>query len=360
MMNNIMLLAMGLGVIFMINNFSTAVGTAVTDVYAKGKMDAQADGGNFDDDFISKVNKVDGVEHTYFTKNAPNITANNSSIKLMYVIGIDGGDYCNYAFDEFGKYMTDDLVRQLKNERSILITRFTAKKYDLSVGDILKIDFNHKKVDYKVAGIVTSVINNGNMNFVYEKYLTEDAGIKNYQRMYLNIRDNADTKQVLENIRELLPNQILPIQTLKEMQDQNVKSNNIVFYMMKAISIIAMFIGIIGIFNNFMICFISRRKLYASMRSLGLSKSRTVWNMLSEAFCCGLLGTISGMLLGTVLFKAMCYVIEAMGITSEIAFYNVKDYIFVLASGIIISLISAIFPALRISRENIVSGLKYE
>jgi putative ABC transport system permease protein len=144
------------------------------------------------------------------------------------------------------------------------------------------------------------------------------------------------------------------------MQDLNMKQNNSVFFLMKAVSVIAMFIGVVGILNNFTISFLSRRKLMATMRSLGLSKRNTMNNMLLEAFICGLLGTICGLLLGTILIKAMCFVIEAMGIPSDVILYSMKDYIFVLCSGVALSLISAIFPAISISKENIVSGLKYE
>lgn len=359
MMNNIMLLAMGLSIILMINNFSTAVSSTVTDVYATGKMDALASG-EFDHQFIEKVKQVEGLEHVYTTKRINNISANNGEVTLQFIEGIDGQGYCQYAWDEFGRYLTEDIINKFTKERSIIVSKFTARKYNLAVGDVLNLDIKGKKINYEIAAIVPSIMNNGNMSFIYDKYLSEDAGIKNDQSIYVNIKDNADTKKVLQSIKELMPNKILPISTLKEMRDVNMKSNNMMFYIMKAISIIAMFIGVFGIFNNFTICFISRKKLYATMRSLGLSKAKTVQNMLSEAFCCGMLGTISGLILGTILLKAMCYLIEAMGVPADVIYYSGKDYLFVLISGIVISMISAVIPALSITRENIVRGLRYE
>ncbi|MHB8130752.1 MAG: ABC transporter permease [Mobilitalea sp.] len=359
MMNNIMLLAMGLGVILMINNFSSTVGSVVTDVYGTGKADALVFA-DLEDSFVEIVREVQGVEHVYTVKEIRNVTANDGEISLMALAGIDGLGYSEYAWDEFGKFLTNDLMKKFKSERSILLTRFTARKYDLSVGDLLEIDFNGKPISYEVIAIVPSIMNNGNETFVYDKFLVEDSGVKNSQTMYINIKDSFDTKEVLQEIKELMPYGILPIQTLKEMQDQNVKSNNGLFFLMKAISIIAMFIGVIGILNNFTISFLSRRKLIATMRSLGLSKKKTVQTMLLEAFFCGLLGTLSGLLLGTFLIEAMCYMVEAMGIPGDIMFYSMKEYIFVFASGIVLSLTSAILPALSIVRENIVSGLRYE
>lgn len=359
MMNNILLLAMGLGVLLMINNFSTTVSSVVVDVYATGRSDVIIYS-NLEDSFVREVSSLDGVDHVYTTNIINDVKANEGKINLMILEGIDGRGYSEYAWNEFGKYLTDDMIEAFTKERSIIITRFTARKYDLSSGDLLKLDFDGNKKDYKIVGIVPSIMNNGNESFIYNKFLQEDSGVRNSQSMYLNISDGADTKKVIQRIKELAPDQLLPVETLKEMQDQNIKSNNVMFYLMKAISIIAMFIGIVGIFNNFTISFLSRRKLYATMRSLGLTKARTIRNMLSEAFFCGLTGTTSGLLLGTILIKAMCYTVEGMGISAEVLFYSIKDYIFVLISGLIISMISAILPAFGITKANIVSGLKYE
>jgi putative ABC transport system permease protein len=359
MMNNILLLAMGLGVILMINNFSTTAGKAVTDVYATGKSDAVVNY-ELEDSFIEQVRETEGVEHVYANSQVNDLTANQGEINLMYVDGIDGKDFSKYAWDEFGKYLTDDLMDKFTSKRSVILSRFTARKYDLGTGDILNIDFSGKSIPYEVIAIVPSIMNNGNVTYVYEGFLEEDSGVKTKQWMYINIRDSYDTREVIQRIKELMPYGILPIQTLQEMQEQNAKSNNGMFFLMKAVSVIAMFIGVVGILNNFTISFLSRKKLMATMRSLGLSKKSTIHNMLLEAFFCGALGTICGLLLGTVLVKAMCYVIDAMGIPSEVIYYSLKDYGFVLVSGIALSLISAVLPAISIAKENIVAGLRYE
>lgn len=358
-MNNIMLLAMGLGVILMINNFSTTVGSAVSDLYSTGKMDAVIFS-NLDYDFVDKVKEVDGIEHVYTTKSIQNIKANDGSINLMYLEGMDGGGYSEYAWNEFGEYLTEDLLKEFKSKRTAIITRFTSKKYELSKGDILTMEIDGKSIDYEILAIVPSIMNNGNMTFVQEDFLAEDAGIENIQSMYINFKEGINEKDVIQEIKELMPYDILPIQTLEEMREQNMKSNNGIFFLMKAISVIAMFIGIVGILNNFTISFLSRKKLISTMRSLGLSKKKTLHNMLFEAFLCGCLGTLSGLMLGTVLLNAMCFVVEAMGIPSEVMFYSAKDYLFVLISGIVLSMLSAILPAISITKENIVAGLRYE
>lgn len=359
MMNNIMLLAMGLGVILMINNFSTTVGSAVTDVYASGKMDAVIFN-NMNSNFIEDVSQIEDVAHVYTTKSFQDVKANNGVIHLMYLEGIDGDGYSEYAWNEFGDYLTEDIVKEFRSRRTAIITQFVARKYELTRGDVLKMDLNGSLIDYEILEIVPSIMNNGNVTYVYEGFLAEDAGIENVQSMFLDFKDGADWKKVIQEIKELMPYDILSIQTLEEMRDLNMQQNNGIFFLMKAISIISMFIGIVGVFNNFTISFLSRKKVIATMRSLGLSKKKTLSNILVEAFLCGCLGTLSGLVLGTILIKSMYYVANAMGLPGDVMYYSPKDFIFVLGSGIVLSLLSAVLPAISISKENIVSGLRYE
>jgi|GEM_PF-4101374 ABC-type transport system, involved in lipoprotein release, permease component len=359
MMNNISLLAMGLGVILMINNFSSSVSGVVCDLYAKGKADIIS----FypvDDTFIDQTRKVEGVEHVYTTREVQKVKTKDGKVTIPLLEGIDGKNYSKYAWDEFGSYLNDKTCKEFTNTRSIIVSNFLAKKYKLKEGNSLNFDFNGTTKSYKILKIVPSIMDNGSLSYVNEKFLKEDAQVNNYYGLYINLKNEADSEHVIQQIKELMPSAILPLQSLEDMQEQNVKSNNAIFFLMKAISLIAMFIGVVGILNNFTISFLSRKKLIATLRSLGLSKSKTIRNLIFEAFLCGCLGTISGLAFGTVLLQAMSYMIEALGIPSDVLFLSLNDFVFVFFSGILLSIASAILPAISIVKENIVAGLRYE
>lgn len=358
-MNNISLLAMGLGIILMINNFSTTVSVAVCDLYASAKSDMMSFY-PMDDEFVQQVKQVEGVSHVYTTKEMSNVSANQNKVTIPTLVGIDGKNFSKYAWDEFGSYFTDQIDKELGESRSIIVSKFMAKKYKLKVGDLLDFDFNGITKNYKIITIVPSLLNNGTMCFVHEKFLIEDGGMQNDSSLYLNLKKDADMEQVKEKIVGLMPNAVFPLHSLEDMQAQNMKSNNTIFLLMKAISLIAMFIGVVGIFNNFTISFLSRKKIIATLRSLGLSKRKTIQSLIFEAFLCGCIGTLSGLAFGTLLLNAMTYMIEAIGIPSDVLFLNLNDFIFVIISGILLSILSAILPAISITKDNIVAGLRYE
>ena len=63
---------------------------------------------------------------------------------------------------------------------------------------------------------------------------------------------------------------------------------------------------------------------------------------------------------GIVLYFYMGFVVEGLNISSEIATYNFSIMIFVFISGITLSILTSILPAINMSKRNIVKEIKYE
>ena len=114
------------------------------------------------------------------------------------------------------------------------------------------------------------------------------------------------------------------------MEKVNQENNAMLFVLLRGISFLAMLIGSIGIINNFMVSFISRRQLIASLRSLGLSKKGTVKLFMVEAFASGVIGSTIGVMLGLLFFKFMSYVLSAINISPEMLSYNFEEMVYII------------------------------
>lgn len=358
LMNNIILMSMGLAVILMINNFSASVADLVKSAYDKGNADIMMMYHPFTQEFEDTVSQIEGVTHVYSTKHIFNVEANHGDILLPFLEGIDGKGYADYAWNEFGHIMTEDFERVFQGERSIIITTLTANNNDLKKGDTIQLKLGEKWIDYKVVAVVESLMNNGNMSYIYDGFLTEDTGIENASSMYINA--TGDLQKVIQSIKESSPLAMYPLITLEEMEERNTESNQSMFLLMKSISFIAMFIGSIGIFNNYVISFISRRKFMATLRSLGVSKMNLLKLFLSEAILSGLIGALSGIGIGVVLIEAMKYVLENMNMSSSLIGYSIREILFVAVSGLALGVVGAILPAISNVKRPIVPELKYE
>ncbi|MBN2795300.1 MAG: ABC transporter permease [Clostridia bacterium] len=355
LMNNIILLAMGLGIILMINTFSLSVGELVIDIYGKCQSDIVLMYREFDDTYVNKVKDIESVTHVYPTRGLFDLTANDEVV-LPILEGIDTA-YAKYAWDEFGEIFTPEFNEQFINQRTIIITTLLATKYDLKEGQTLTIHFENKSADYQIIKIVPSIMNNGNMSFIDTNFFVEDSSVSTYQGMYVNT-DKPD--YVVREMKKISPFAMYPIETLDNMRTMNQEGNASLFNLMKAISVIAMLIGSIGIFNNYIISFFSRRKTTASLRSLGVNKGSMMKLFLSESLIGGLVGAFSGTFIGIILLEIMKLVLMNMNISSTLINYQISEIIFISIAALVLSLIGSMIPAYLNMKRPLVPELKYE
>jgi len=358
LMNTIILLSMGLGIILMINNFSSNVARLVIDVYGKGQADIVMMYYPFEKEFIDTVNSTQGVTHTYVTQDLFDVKANNGTVELNILEGIDGKDFSTYAWNEFGDIFTDEMQKTFESERTLIITTLTANNNNLKVNDTVLIDFDGHEVSYRVLTIVPSIMNNGTMSFIHQDFFVEDNQGEKYMAMYINTDEDVET--VITRIKKQAPLAMYPFQSLEAMKQANIKSNHSLFSMMKAISLIAMLIGSIGIFNNYVISFMSRRKFIASLRSLGVAQVSIMKLFLIEALISGIIGSMGGLTVGYVLIEIMKGILENMNIASQMISHSMNEMVFIGVSGIVLGIVGAIIPAISNMSRPIIPELKYE
>jgi len=357
LINNIVLLAVGLGFIFMINNFASSVNKIVGDVYAEGMFDIVIQDINVPDDLIEDVSNLEGITNIYVSKTIIEAETTNGFV-LPFLSGIDIVDYNEYAWDDFSEDITDDLIIDFENTNSIIITDFMAKKYNLKIGDSITLNVLDNEHELTIIKSVSSILYNGTLAFIDYDLLESIYGDEGNKSLFINTTN--DLEETKTEIKRLYSNGILPIETLDDMEQTNQDQNDMMFFLMKAMSFLAMGIGAIGIINNFTVSFVSRRQIIANLRSLGLSKQGTKRLLIIESLLTGIIGSVLGVGFGVVFFKFASYLVEAVNITSEVMSYVVTDMVFVFVGGIVISLIASIYPARKLSQKNIVEEIKYE
>ena len=147
--------------------------------------------------------------------------------------------------------------------------------------------------------------------------------------------------------------------TIDLMEQRNYESNNQFMFILKAFSVIAMLIGIFGVFNNYMISFIERKRSIAIYRSVGLSKKQTLKMILVEALTGGCIGGIVGVLGGILMLRSVPQLMQTINVPIALH-YSIMFFINALLGGITISVLASISPALKTSKLNIIEAIKYE
>jgi putative ABC transport system permease protein len=117
-------------------------------------------------------------------------------------------------------------------------------------------------------------------------------------------------------------------------------------------SLIALGIGCFVIYNVFSITTAQRLRENALLRAIGASRRQVTTSVIVEAFIIGILGSVLGFIVGIGLSRGLSVLLAAFGVdipTSGLAIRGERVAITILV-GTIVTLASAVFPALRAGR----------
>ncbi len=353
MHNNIALLTIGIASLLMVTTISQSIMTEIIQLYNKADFDLYAWISPMDRSLESRVRSIDGVEGTLGIYEVYWTEIKDTNKRIISIAGIDIKKYVDYW-----KYnIKPEQLGMLDDGRYIILGNGLKNQLKAKTGDILPLVFNSRTVNYKVIGFFSTMWNNGRTSLVSDKYLKLDSGVERYNALYVKTSGNPDT--VMETINEHFSRSWRWLRTLNTLQDQDKESNSQMMDMLTGFSIMALIIGIIGVFNNFLLAFIDRRKDLALFRSQGMSKKQMIKMILVEAFAEGLLGALTGLIGGFLMLVIIPDLLTAMNLYLPLHLSLGLCLSFIII-GTLITLTAAVSPAFKSSKMNTIAALKYE
>ena len=355
-LNNISLLAMGISALLIINTISFSVFKEVSNAYRTFNYDIELGVPNPDRQKLNLMEKIDGVADAYGNYQVYNMELADSKDRISCIIGAEPN-----KFDDFFELNIvgdkESLIQELGRDRSIIISNSLKYKFGVDLGDSITLKTETGDRRYKVIGFCETMMYNGQIAIVSDRYLKSDMQLKFYNEIL--IKTSKAPEVVKENIKEFYSNQDIDITTIDEMEKSNNESNEALFSIFRIFSIMAMVIGIFGVLNNFAISFMERKRSLAMFRSAGMSKLQIIKMIFIEALSGGLIGGAVGVLSGVVNISIVPYVMRAIDMPIPIH-YSAVLMVSSLVGGAVVTLIASVSPALRSSRLNIIEAVKYE
>ncbi len=123
---------------------------------------------------------------------------------------------------------------------------------------------------------------------------------------------------------------------------------------------IAVLVGAFIIFNAFSMTVAQRRREFAMLRALGASRAQVLWSITGEAFVMGVLASVLGLFAGLGVAAGVNQVFRAAGfdIPRSGLILQPRTVILALAVGIVVTVLSAVIPALRATRVPPIAALQ--
>ena len=358
-LNNIILLGMSISVLLMIYTLSQSIINDTVNYYKEVKYDITFWSWPADRSTENKLLSVDGVLDTYgeYLKYGETQVM-GKNIEIRSILGVNKYKTLDYlVLDIEGD--AEKLVKELDEERNIIITNIFKDEYGIKKDDYLKLKTEKGIFEYKVIGFIESNRSEGKFALIGERFLKSDMSVKEYSEIY--IKTNKDSEEVAKSIQEKFKNRNPWVRSVKESMKENMEANSKILGIFNGFGIMALVICVFGVFNNLIISFIDRKRSLAMMRSVGMNKRQTIKMIFVEAFTGGLIGGLTGIIIGLLLVMNVEKVIEALG-------GSIKDFIQIswislaacVIGGIAITIAASVGPALRSSKLNIIDAIKYE
>ncbi len=171
----------------------------------------------------------------------------------------------------------------------------------------------------------------------------------------LIVPEGADAAERLHRIRILLPK--TAELTAHGSGQRSVREMTRAFYTnLTALSILSLLVGMFLVYNTMTFLVVQRRELIGGLRALGVTRQQIIQLILSEAVVIGLIATLAGVLIGSVLSH---FFLELIAKTLSQAFFfqtspSLAFSPLILAKGIVLgvgaTVVSAALPAVEAAR----------
>ncbi len=215
---------------------------------------------------------------------------------------------------EFNRFITQD--------NAVLITRALAKKYQLAIGDTLKLPLINKKLsgqhsnqhanqllDHKhsqsTSLLVAGIIENTNLSLLImdighaQSLLSKHALLSSIE---VSIPKNQP--ELIAIIQSILPSQ-LQLLSKQQLIKGQLSLISALEFNLSALSLLAVVVGTFLIFSTIRFSVLQRTPTFARLRVLGVSNQELQWLLLKEALLLATLGIVIGWILGFLLSQLL-------------------------------------------------------
>lgn len=258
---------------------------------------------------------------------------------------------------------------------SVLISRSTANVLGLKVGDKLSIFYTREDFPYAADRVVGGIFETGNKeideNLIIMRFddVQKMLGMENMATsVKVMIEDFWHPDNVIDRLKGFLQTNGLLAKSWQKMYAGFlgfIKVSEIILYVINAFIVI---VASFCIINTVFMSVSERTREIGTMRAIGMRRKDVIKMILTESVILGILGALAGLIIGGIIN----YLGSSVGINfgdvmqmfpgSQKIFktsFSIPSMLFNMLLGVIISILSALYPAYRAAYEKPSRALRY-
>jgi putative ABC transport system permease protein len=326
---------------------------------------------NVNDDSLHKFSTLSNVTEVEASLSNPaEVSYNGSSIDVV-AYGKNSG-YINLESPKYlikGAYSSDIANEAIVN--SELLNRLGIKTpsaiigKEISIQTLLKSDSQvagstAKKLTYQLK--VVGVIDDKTAPYLYLPLnLFIRDGLVNYTEALVRVK----TKDDVDKVKAQVENLGYQTSSIKQTVDQINQFFAVFQVILLSFGGISIIVACLGVFNTLTISLLEKTREVGFMKALGSTRVDIYKLFIAESLTIGLMGSVvgitSGYLLGNAINLGILGLAKATGNQAVALFYMPMQFVlYIIATALLISFLTGLYPAFRAARINPLDALRYE
>ena len=250
----------------------------------------------------------------------------------------------------------------------VTVDAATATDNDLRVGDVVEIQTPAGVNEYEIVGVVGFGTSDNLAGATFAGFdLATARDLFDLEGQYSSIvvlaEDGTNPDVLATSISQVLPDGVEAVTAADEAAAQSEALSESLGFLRTALLVfaaVAVFVATFIIQNTFRIIVRQRQKELALMRAVGATGSQVVWMVVVEALIVGLIASVIGIAAGLVIAGGLTGVMDAIGfdLPSTTAPLAGRTVVIGLIVGVVVTVLSAVLPALRASKIPPVAALQ--
>ena len=369
--------ALGLAIYLINRSAADEISLAARSLYGLADLAVEAGAEGFDESFYPRVARLPGVSvASPVVEVAARVVGHRSPLTLL---GMDGfrSKLLQPAFAaSVGATDTnsDDALEdgsesesaadEAFDDRWILLSASAARELQLARGDIIEFQVGVKRERMRVAGVLppaalqdfAGVVDIATAQWVFER-------LGNLSRINLRLATGSSPERVKAALTEMLPPSVR-ITTPGEATDDALRLSRAYRSNLTALALVALFTGGFFVYSTQSLAALRRRREFAVMHAIGVTRKEQLALMLSSSVIVGVLGAALGIVLGVMIARIGLSVLGAdlgagyfRGLAPGLNVHVAEVAVFSLL-GIGVAVVGALRPALDAARVPTASALK--
>ncbi len=318
----------------------------------------------FPEKFLDRVRRVDGVESAAGGIFSFGQFVDEKGEKLT--AGFAPNFVSSVAPEPF-ETLTYVEGRPPRSAEEASIDTSTAKNEDLEIGDALRIAGEREVGEYEIVGLQrlgdTSGGGAGTAQLTLDEAqrLTDKEG--EFDGISVAAEDGVSAPELSQRLDRVLPAQV-QVETGQEAaqrQSDDIADDLSFFQVVLLVfGLVTLFVGSFLIFNIFNITVAQRIRELGLLRTLGATRRQVLGSVVAEAAVIGVVGSVLGVVGGIGFAQALNAIFKTFGIDlpNTGTVIATRTIVVALLVGMLVTLISALSPALRATRVSPMAALR--